>query len=103
MAKKLFKPGQSGNPNGRPKGVPNKDKRRMIECIYNYLNDEENWQKFTDALNALKPRDYVNAYMKLIEFIVPKQRSQTQEYEGEKINFNVNVVENQKEINSRTK
>ena len=97
MGKNLFKPGQSGNPNGRPKGLPNKDKRRMLEFIYNYLKDEENWQKFTDALNALKPRDYVNAFMKLMEFVVPKQRQQITDYEGEKINFNVNVIPVKKE------
>ena len=34
--------------------------------------------------------------MKLIEFVVPKQRSQTQEYEGEKIDFNINIIEPKK-------
>jgi len=92
MAKKLFKPGQSGNPNGRPKGLPNKDKRKVLEWINIYLVSEENQKKLTKEFDSLTGRDYVNAFMKLVEFVVPKQRSQTQEYEGEKIDFNINVI-----------
>ena len=96
MAKKLFKPGQSGNPNGRPKGIPNKDKRKVLEWINIYLVSEENQKKLTKEFDSLTGRDYVNAFMKLVEFVVPKQRHQITEYEGEQINFNLNIIDSPK-------
>jgi len=96
MGKKLFKPGQSGNPNGRPKGLPNKDIRKMREWINNYLDNEENQQRFIDALNKLKPRDYIMAIIKLMAFVIPKARHPENEYDGERIDFNIQVIEPKK-------
>ena len=66
---KPFKPGQSGNPNGRPKGVPNAATRmkRFLELEINGKNpitkEEEQftvgdlsaWEKITDRLEG-KPK-----------------------------------------------
>ena len=35
-----FKEGQSGNPNGRPKGSENKLTKNIKEMVFNALNDE---------------------------------------------------------------
>ena len=59
-----FRKGKSGNPNGRPRGSDNniiKDLRERITLILDTQFD----QIITD-LDSLKPKDRINAYIKLI-------------------------------------
>ncbi|WP_273212671.1 hypothetical protein [Runella zeae] len=64
--------GQTNNPNGRPKGVPNKLtsdlKSRIAQIVENGFENVES------DLEALEAKDRVNAYLKFLEYLLPKQR-----------------------------
>ncbi len=67
------KKGQTGNPNGRPKGIPNKitsDLRTWLSELWN-----ENRKQFKDDLKALEPHQRVATFEKLLNYIIPKQQS----------------------------
>ncbi|MEI7587121.1 hypothetical protein [Runella sp.] len=64
--------GTTNNPNGRPKGVPNKinaDLKSRIAQIVQY-----GFENVESDLEALEPKDRVGAYLKFLEYLLPKQR-----------------------------
>lgn len=63
----LFKPGQSGNPNGRPKGA----RSRLGEDFLNALRDDfaEHGADVIKRVRAKKPE----AYMKIVADLMPKE------------------------------
>lgn len=63
-----FKPGQSGNPNGRPpKSETAEDLRQMILKLLEGQKDQ-----IARDLKVLKPKDRLNIVLRLFEFAVPK-------------------------------
>lgn len=64
--------GQTNNPNGRPKGVPNKVNQDLKTRIAQIL--ESGIETIETDLVSLAPKDRVNAYLKLLEYLLPKQR-----------------------------
>lgn len=64
--------GKTNNPNGRPKGSPNKLtsdlKNRIAQIVENGFENVES------DLEALEAKDRVNAYLKFLEYLLPKQR-----------------------------
>jgi vacuolar-type H+-ATPase subunit E/Vma4 len=65
-----FEKGKSGNPNGRPSGTPNAVNRDLREVVQNLL--ESQYEQILTDLEALEPKDRVNAWIRLLDFAVPK-------------------------------
>ena len=78
-----YKKGQSGNPEGRPKGSHNRVGKDLRERVVNFLSDE-----FTTVQNdfkKLKPRDRVRLYCDLLQYGLPKLQSVTLEAQLERM------------------
>lgn len=66
-----FKKGQSGNPEGKPKGAVAKVTADVRETIKAALAGVDS-DKLSRKLNELEGKDYIDAYTKLAEFVTPK-------------------------------
>ena len=62
-----FKPGQSGNPAGRPKGARNKVSEGLLEALAKHF--EANGDAAIETVFKERPHDY----LKIIASLVPKQ------------------------------
>lgn len=65
--------GVSNNPAGKPKGATNKANRPLKENISEFLN--KNWKKIERDISKLDPYARVQAYEKLMAYVLPKQKS----------------------------
>ena len=63
--------GKTGNPNGRPKGTPNKTTAE-IRNIFQLLL-EQNLNQMKADIKALEPKQRLDVLLKLSEFILPKK------------------------------
>ena len=66
-----YESGTSGNLNGRPKGAANKATTAAREVIGAALSGTDA-AKLAAQLNTLTGKDFIDAYVKLAEFITPK-------------------------------
>ena len=62
-----FRPGQSGNPNGRPKDARNKVSEGLLEALAKHF--EANGTAAIESVFKDRPHDY----LKIIASLVPKQ------------------------------
>ncbi len=69
-----FKKGESGNPDGRKKGSKNKASKIGQDKIADFLNNG-GYDTLMKEINELDGHYKVNALIKLIEFVVPKQKA----------------------------
>ena len=76
-----FKPGTSGNPKGRPKGAGNKGVQILRDKVKDLL--EDNFDTIADDLKALEPKDRVSAYIKLMDFALPKLKAIEAKIDGD--------------------
>ena len=82
----LWKPGQSGNPMGRPKGAKNKVSEKFLE------NLQDNWEKHgVDALEKAAESDPMQ-YVKMVASLVPRELKQ-------ETSINISFIEALKQIN----
>ena len=70
-----FKKGKSGNPNGRKPGVQNKTTADMREFIKMLLEQEQ--PRFLDAMGTLDGEAYCRVYIRLLDYVTPKQKDFT--------------------------
>lgn len=65
--------GKTNNPNGRPKGVPNKTNADLREKITALI--EKNWSTVQFDIEMLEPKDRLNFLEKLMGYTLPKLQS----------------------------
>lgn len=70
---KGFKQGESGNPNGRAAGTPNKVTRDIKEAYKQLIeNNLENLTKWLEAVAKENPEKAIRILSELSEYVVPK-------------------------------
>lgn len=85
-----FKPGQSGNPAGKPKGAKSRKVEQWDKLSGYLLNSGA--ERFKKELIKLKGKEFVDAYNKTMEYFKPKLSRQQLEHSGE-IDSPVTVIE----------
>lgn len=71
-----FKKGISGNPNGRKKGTPNATTKDLRQRVQGLL--ENQFENIVENIEGLEPKEQINAWLKLAEFVLPKlQRTES--------------------------
>lgn len=95
-----FKPGQSGNPGGRPKGATNKDTRKIKEAFHDLLeNNLDNISIWLGQVAAKDPQKAIDLTLRLSEYIIPKLARQEivgQDGQDLKVSFNFSTAEDDK-------
>ena len=99
----MFKPGQSGNPSGRPKGATSKSTLRIREAYQMLI--ENNLDNLTLWLEQMADRDPAKAadtMLRLSEYILPKlSRTELTDQDGNNpfkdISFTFNTAANGQE------
>lgn len=71
--------GHTNNPNGRPKGTPNKVTTDLRGFIKNLL--DKNAKQLERDFAMLEPKDRLSLTEKLFQYIIPKQQSQSVNFE----------------------
>ena len=80
---KGFQKGEVTNPKGRPNGAGDKNKRKIREWLDEYLTN--NTLKLYTELEKLSGKDYVDSFVKLMEYGIPKLQRQTIEIDQDNI------------------
>lgn len=65
--------GKTGNPNGRPKGVPNKTTSTVKGWLAELI--DKNRRQVEKDLKALEPKERLQMLEKLMSYVVPKMQS----------------------------
>lgn len=77
-----FKKGQSGNPNGRPRGAKNKATNELREWVERLIND--NLDTITNDIKELEPKERAKFFLALFNYTLPKQQSVKAEINDER-------------------
>lgn len=73
--------GQTGNPNGRPKGTPNKATTNAREAIAAFVDGNvDRLTSWLDAIAEESPKDAFNCFMSVIEYNIPKLARTEQQF-----------------------
>jgi hypothetical protein len=71
--------GQTGNPNGRPKGSPNKATAELREWVKELLDG--NREQFIRDMQALEPYQRLVLWERLLAYVLPKPAPEKEEEE----------------------
>lgn len=67
--------GHTGNPNGRPKGTPNKVTTDLRAWVNDILSNGK--ERFNEYLEQLPPDEYIRTFTTLLNYVLPKMASTT--------------------------
>lgn len=67
-----FEKGQSGNPNGRPKGAKDKATAELRERVKMILDEHFTPEVITEDLASMEPKDRLTFLTKLMEYAIPR-------------------------------
>ena len=71
----MFEKGKSGNPNGRPKGIPNKDTQEVKEAYLALIQGNiPRLQEWLDRVAERDPGRALDLLLKLSPFVIPKKK-----------------------------
>lgn len=71
-----FVKGQSGNPNGKPKGATDKETKILRETINQFVeHNTDCFQKWVDQVEKKNPERAFEMVIKLMEFSIPKLKA----------------------------
>lgn len=73
--------GKTGNPNGRPKGTPNKVTTTLKEWIAQLIDG--NRGKIEQDFRQLSARDRILILERLLPYVIPKQQAITGDFQNE--------------------
>lgn len=65
--------GKTNNPNGRPKGKPNKITQDMRQWLMAVI--EDNREQMEQDLKGLEPKDRLQILERLMQYVIPKQQA----------------------------
>jgi len=98
---KPFKKGQTGNPNGRPKGSSLRDIKVVLQDL---LSQEKNGTQLIDGLMSVVVNKALKGDLKAVDMLLSytfgkaTQRTEITGSEGEKIDFTINVVQGKENL-----
>lgn len=75
--------GKTGNPNGRPKGSPNKITATAREWISGLI--DKNRKQIERDLKRLEPKERLQMLEKLMQYVIPKQQAVNTQIDFEKM------------------
>lgn len=90
-----FEKGNSGNPDGRPKGTNNKLSKQLRETINGFL--ETKFESVIEDFEKLTPKERLKFYCELLQYGLPKLQAVQMENDfenlsDEQLNFIINEL-----------
>ena len=88
-----FKKGQSGNPNGRPKGSPNTDTSLVKEAYIQIINSNlENVNDWIEEVGRTNPIQAIKIILKMSDYVLPKLSRVRHIQEVKELNVEIQIV-----------
>ena len=69
--------GTTNNPNGRPKGVPNKVTGELRDMVKNFLHNK--YDDFVQSFDIMTPDEKVKAYIAMLKYSIPTLQATKEE------------------------
>ena len=63
--------GNTNNPGGRPKGIPNRSTTELRRILNDFLSSNMNLEQLQSDLDSLEPKDRLNFIDRMISRILP--------------------------------
>lgn len=73
----------TNNPNGRPKGIPNKSTNELRQWISEFIEGQR--EQIISDWQALEPKDRIIMFEKLMRFVLPTLQATTLQTDFERL------------------